>query len=252
MFVNFRDVSFSYGKRRVINNVRFEVEKGSVTAIVGSSGSGKSTIIRLIAGILKQNMANTFNGEILVDNNPPLQYQQQGQLSLMFQSPNLFPNLTVRENIVLPLEIANEENVELVDQMINMVGLVSDQNVLPRQLSGGMATRVALARAFITRPQLLLLDEPFTALDVAWKDELYKELKELIRRFNTTVILVTHDITEALLLADKILCLGIEGQLLGEFKNAGSQEQQSKIKELIIQDHKLSKVYEKISHIFSG
>ena len=252
MFVNFRDVSFSYGKRRVINNVRFEVEKGSVTAIVGSSGSGKSTIIRLIAGILKQNMANTFNGEILVDNNPPLQYQQQGQLSLMFQSPNLFPNLTVRENIVLPLEIANEENVELVDQMINMVGLVSDQNVLPRQLSGGMATRVALARAFITRPQLLLLDEPFTALDVAWKDELYKELKELIRRFNTTVILVTHDITEALLLADKIICLGMKGKLLGEFKNAGSQEQQIKIKELIIQDHKLSKVYEKTSPIFSG
>lgn len=252
MFVNFRDVSFSYGKRRVINKVRFEVEKGSVTAIVGSSGSGKSTIIRLIAGLLKQNMVNTFNGEISVDNQTPLQYQQQGQLSLMFQSPNLFPNLTVRENIALPLEIANEENVELVDQMINMVGLVSDQNVLPRQLSGGMATRVALARAFITRPQLLLLDEPFTALDVAWKDELYKELKELIRRFNTTVILVTHDITEALLLADKIICLGMKGKLLGEFKNAGSQEQQIKIKELIIQDHKLSKVYEKTSPIFSG
>jgi ABC-type nitrate/sulfonate/bicarbonate transport system ATPase subunit len=178
---------------------------------VGSSGSGKSTILRLIAGLLQENNENIFNGKILIDGKTPLEYQQSGLLTLMFQSPNLFPNLSVRENISLPLEIMKCSNMELVDQMLNVVGLSAEHNILPRKLSGGMKTRVALARAFITRPQLLLLDEPFTALDVAWKDVLYAELKELSRRFQTTVILVTHDIEEATLLADKILCLGIDG-----------------------------------------
>jgi ABC-type nitrate/sulfonate/bicarbonate transport system ATPase subunit len=211
MFLSFKNVCFSYGKRPVLNKVSFEVKSGSIFAIVGSSGSGKSTILRLIAGLLQENNENIFNGKILIDGKTPLEYQQSGLLTLMFQSPNLFPNLSVRENISLPLEIMKCSNMELVDQMLNVVGLSAEHNILPRKLSGGMKTRVALARAFITRPQLLLLDEPFTALDVAWKDVLYAELKELSRRFQTTVILVTHDIEEATLLADKILCLGIDG-----------------------------------------
>ncbi len=252
MFLRFKNVCFFYGKRPVLNKVSFEVRSGSVFAIVGSSGSGKSTILRLIAGLLQENNENILTGKILIDGKTPLEYQQSGLLTLMFQSPNLFPNLSVRENISLPLEIMKCSNMELVDQMLNVVGLSAEHNILPRKLSGGMKTRVALARAFITRPQLLLLDEPFTALDVAWKDALYAELKELSRRFQTTVILVTHDIEEATLLADKILCLGIDGQVITQQQNTGMVEQQAIIKGLIIKDHKLRKDYEKISYLHSG
>ncbi len=250
MFVSLKEVSFSYGIRKAINNISFEVEKGSVVAIVGSSGSGKSTILRLVAGLLQQDQ--TTSSKITVDNQTPLQYQRQGKLALMFQQPNLFPNLTVQENISLPLEISAQQDSELVRQMIRTVGLSECSSLLPRQLSGGMATRVALARAFITRPELLLLDEPFSSLDIAWKDALYQELKELISQHKTTVMLVTHDIEEAVLLADKVICLGINGEIIKEFENTRTVELQTAIKDLVIQDHRLRKEYEKVSNISSN
>ncbi|HMP70731.1 MAG TPA: ATP-binding cassette domain-containing protein [Pirellulaceae bacterium] len=248
MLVSLNNLSFSYQKENVLNNLSFDVEKGSVLAIVGSSGSGKSTILRLIAGLLDKRMSGTVR---IADLNPE-QYRKQGKLALMFQQPNLFPNLTVKENISLPLEIIRKENEELTNGLIKAVGLEKYQNSLPNKLSGGMATRVALARAFITKPELLLLDEPFTALDVAWKDALYSELKKLKAAAGTTVILVTHDIEEAISLADKIICLGIDGRVIKEFNNDKTLGLQFKIKQLIVKDHKLRNDYEKDSCIYSN
>jgi NitT/TauT family transport system ATP-binding protein len=245
MFLQLKDVGFSYGHntdKKVLSGISFSIEKGRTLAIVGASGSGKSTILRLIAGILPI-QDDKATGEILIDGKTPSNYLKEGKLSFMFQKPALFPNLTVRENIELPLKI-NQDAIG-AEKLIEAVGLKEYQNYLPKRLSGGMKTRVSLARSFVTNPELLLLDEPFSSLDVAWKDFLYSELNQLKKNLNTTVVLVTHDIEEAIRLADNIVCLGINGQIIFEKNNTQGAELYSQIETLIIDDHKLRKEYEK-------
>lgn len=241
MFINIQNLSFSYQDKKILNDISFEVERGSIVSIVGSSGSGKSTMLKIIAGLIGKNNKNIKSGEVLVNNQDPLDYQKSGKLSLMFQEANLFPNLLVKENIALPLKIKNMDNDQVVEKIVSSVGLSKHLNKLPNQLSGGMKTRVALARAFVTKPELLLLDEPFSSLDVAWKNELYTELKELKNKNNTTVVLVTHDVEEAVILSDKIICLGIEGSIIKEVIQKSSHNQEKIIKELIIENHKITR-----------
>ncbi|MBK7233551.1 MAG: ATP-binding cassette domain-containing protein [Saprospiraceae bacterium] len=128
----------------------------------------------------------------------------------MFQEATLMPHLTVRENIELPLKIKGSNSPQKIAELIKAVGLEEYANYLPQQLSGGMKTRVALARAFVTEPELLLLDEPFSALDIGWKSDLYKRLVSL---FHTTLVIVTHDVQEAILLADEIIVLNRKGSI---------------------------------------
>lgn len=241
MFINIQNLSFSYQDKKILNDISFEVEGGSIVSIVGSSGSGKSTMLKIIAGLIGKSNKNIKSGEVLVNNQDPLDYQKSGKLSLMFQEANLFPNLLVKENIALPLKIKNMDNDQVVEKIVSSVGLSKHLNKLPNQLSGGMKTRVALARAFVTKPELLLLDEPFSSLDVAWKNELYTELKELKNKNNTTVVLVTHDVEEAVILSDKIICLGIEGSIIKEVIQKSSHNQEKIIKELIIENHKITR-----------
>lgn len=212
MFVELKDITFSYIKgKRVLNDVSFSLNKGETLAIVGASGSGKSTILRLIAGILPNVKANSFQGKILINDTTTNQYRQTGKLAFMFQEAALMPNLTVKQNIELPLKIKASPNEQKINKLVETVGLNEYSNYLPKQLSGGMKTRVALARSFITNPELLLLDEPFSALDIAWKSKLYIELEKLKEQDKATVIIVTHDVQEALLLADKVFILGKGG-----------------------------------------
>lgn len=241
MFINIQNLSFSYQDKKILNDISFEVEGGSIVSIVGSSGSGKSTMLKIIAGLIGKSNKNIKSGEVLVNNQDPLDYQKSGKLSLMFQEANLFPNLLVKENIALPLKIKNMDNDQVVEKIVSSVGLSKHLNKLPNQLSGGMKTRVALARAFVTKPELLLLDEPFSSLDVAWKNELYTELKELKNKNNTTVVLVTHDVEEAVILSDKIICLSIEGSIIKEVIQKSSHNQEKIIKELIIENHKITR-----------
>lgn len=234
MKVELQNVSFEYkgedeeGKEKIeiiLDNVSFTIDKSDCVAIVGSSGSGKSTLLRLIGGILPN--ANpkiqNFSGKILIDElditREKLKWKEfraKGHLGFMFQDPNLLPNLTVEENIYLPLKIigntTNGDNI--VSEYLQITGLDKHKNKLPHQLSGGMRTRVALARTFITKPQLLLLDEPFSSLDMVWKSILYNELKDLRREFKTTVVLVTHDIFEAMFFSDDIIVLGDDHKIL--------------------------------------
>jgi len=248
MFLEVKNLRFAFWDnkgKQILKDISFSLEKGKTLVIVGSSGSGKSTILRLISGILPEK-DDLFSGQILVNNENPNKFLEKGKLSFMFQQPALFPNYSVKENIEIPLKIKNEK--EDVKNIIDTVGLTQYQNYLPKQLSGGMKTRVALARSFVTKPELLLLDEPFSALDIAWKDALYHELKQLVNSFNTTVVLVTHDIEEALKLGDKIICLGIDGDIIFEKNNANEQNLFSLLEEKIIENHKLRKnEYEKIS-----
>lgn len=236
MFLSCKNLSFSYSpKEIIINDISFDIEKGKTLVIVGSSGSGKSTILRLIAGILPSQRNNIFSGDILINSESHQGYLNKNKLSFMFQDPALLPNISVYENIEIPLKIIKTNTTKNVDEIIDVVGLKKFKNFLPKDLSGGMKTRVSLARSFITNPEILLLDEPFSSLDTAWKNELYLELSKLKSELKTTVVLVTHDINEAIELGDKIICLGIDGEIIAEYQNDFSEK---KIKDLIIKDHK--------------
>ena len=214
MFLECKNIQFSFDKRvSILNSMSFSLEKGKTLAIVGASGCGKSTLLRILSGILPNSNANNLQGEITIDGLTPSQYRQTGKLAFMFQEATLMPHLSVKQNIGLPLKIKDNVNEQKIDNLIKAVGLEEYSNYLPKQLWGGMKTRVALARSFSTNPELLLLDEPFSALDIAWKSKLYVELEKLREETNTTVVVVTHDVQEALLLADHVIVMNNFGSI---------------------------------------
>lgn len=206
MFLSGQKISFGYtADKLVLNEVSFTLPKSKTLSIVGASGCGKSTLLRIISGILPQTKDHIISGAITVNTRTPDEYRKLGKLAFMFQEATLMPNLSVRENIAFPLKIRGINSERKVFDLLETVGLEDHADKLPKQLSGGMKTRIALARSFVTEPELLLLDEPFSALDIAWKSKLYVELEKLLDRYDTTVVLVTHDVQEALLLADNVL-----------------------------------------------
>lgn len=212
MFVNSQHINFAYTTNKtVLNDISFSLAKGETLAIVGASGCGKSTLLRILSGILPNAKGNSLQGEILIDGLTPDQYRQTGKLAFMFQEATLIPHLTVKQNIELPLKIKGNTNEQKINNLIKAVGLEEYSNYLPKQLSGGMKTRVALARSFSTNPELMLLDEPFSALDIAWKSKLYVELEKLREKTDTTMVVVTHDVQEALLLADHVIVMNSFG-----------------------------------------
>lgn len=183
----------------ILDNVSFTVKKGEMICIVGSSGCGKSTLLRAIAGL-----DSDYQGVITVNDLPILKPEKNR--GIVFQEHRLFPWMTVRQNIKYGLSGMNKEQRDkLVNQHINLVGLNGFEDSYPRQLSGGMAQRTGIARALVNNPPLLLLDEPFGALDTFTKITMQKELKRIQKESGTTMILVTHDIDEAVFLADKVI-----------------------------------------------
>lgn len=217
MVLSVKSLSFGFThKKNVLNNISVEYLNNQTIAIVGASGCGKSTFLRLLCGIIQKDKKNILEGDIKIDGFSPDNYTKQGKVGFMFQEPTLLPNLTVKENIVFPMKLKNQEDADTVNKLLETVGLKEFEHYLPKDLSGGMKTRVALARTFITKPQLLLLDEPFSALDIRWKFLLYRELEVLRAQFSPMVVVVTHDIQEALLLSNRILVFGKNGQILKE------------------------------------
>ena len=189
------------GGLKAVADVSFSVYPREFVAIVGPSGCGKSTLLRVLAGLLEPT-----RGEVTF---PPYS-EGRPRVGLVFQKANLMPWRSVLRNIALPLElegVPRAEAVQRAEAMIALMGLEGFADTLPRDLSGGMAQRVALARAFIHKPDLLLLDEPFTALDALTRERLWDELLRIWRHERTTVVMVTHSVNEALLLADRVLVL---------------------------------------------
>jgi ABC-type nitrate/sulfonate/bicarbonate transport system ATPase subunit len=214
MFLNCSSLDFAYqAGKNVLRGIDFSLEKSDTLAIVGASGCGKSTLLRIISGILANTKGNILNGRVSVDQLSPDEYRRTGKLAFMFQEATLMPNLTVRQNIGFPLKIKGVQENDQVEELLHTVGLAEYADYLPNQLSGGMKTRVSLARSFITQPELLLLDEPFSALDIAWKSKLYVELEKLRQRYQTTTIIVTHDVQEAILLSNKVIVLNRHGEI---------------------------------------
>jgi ABC-type nitrate/sulfonate/bicarbonate transport system ATPase subunit len=220
MKIEVDSLSFGYDHtRKVLDDISFTVGDGQVLGVLGSSGCGKSTLLRILCGTTPKLSESMVKGKISFEGIDLDTLRSEGRIGLMFQEPSLLPNLTVEENVRFPLEIIGERfPPEVVDELIQVVGLEEFRYYLPKHLSGGMQTRTALARTFVTKPDLLLLDEPFTALDYGWKMDLYQKLTKMIAAFHSTVILVSHDIREVLLLANTVLLLSNRGKIAKQFE----------------------------------
>lgn len=184
---------------KVLDDVSFSVKRGEIVCIVGASGCGKSTLLRLIAGL-----DTKYAGEISVNGRKVFGVDKS--VGMVFQEHRLFPWLTVEENIKYALNSGTKaEKSELAKKYIKLVNLQGFEKSYPKQLSGGMSQRAGIARALVNNPPVLLLDEPFGALDTFTKISLQKELKRIQRESETTMILVTHDIEEAVFLSDRVI-----------------------------------------------
>ncbi len=205
--VSFRQVRkhFAVDGRRLeaIQQFDLEIGEGEFIAIVGASGCGKSTLLRLLIGLDRD-----YDGEIRVDGRPIAGIG--GERGIVFQEHRLFPWLTVQQNVALGLvneALGETDKAARIDEYIRLVGLHGFERAYPHQLSGGMAQRVAIARGLVASPRLLLLDEPFSALDALTRQQLQEELLAIRRRTRITTLLVTHDVEEALYLADRVVVM---------------------------------------------
>jgi NitT/TauT family transport system ATP-binding protein len=191
------------GGFHALEKVSFAIDNHQFTCVLGPSGSGKSTLLRILGGLLTPS-----GGSVWLDGQPVTGPSQR--VGFVFQDSNLMPWRTVLQNIILPLEInqvSRDTAISLAMDLIQMVGLSGFEHWMPSELSGGMAQRVAIARTLIHDPDILLLDEPFGALDALTRERMAIELARIWQISQKTVIMVTHSITEALLLADRILVL---------------------------------------------
>jgi len=176
---------------------------GQTTTLVGPSGCGKSTLLRMIAGLEAPSA-----GDITIDGQPPSETLRTAGLSVAFQDPSLLPWRSVRKNIELALDLARRpRNARDIDQLIRLVGLDGFADTRPAALSGGMRQRAAIARALATKPALLLLDEPFGAVDELTRQQLANDLPGIWEASGTTTILVTHSVSEAVMLSDRVVVL---------------------------------------------
>lgn len=190
--LNIENLFFSYDEKLLLKDISLSLEEGEFLSIVGSSGCGKSTIIKLVAGIEKAD-----SGKI---ESKPIGYMPQRDL--------LLPWRNILDNIVLPLEISGgdlQRGKELALEYLKKVNLDSYSKAFPNELSGGMRQRVSFLRTLFTHGEILLLDEPFSALDMITKEQLQRWLLEILKEFKKSVIFITHDINEAIFLSDRIL-----------------------------------------------
>ncbi|HEV2098243.1 MAG TPA: ABC transporter ATP-binding protein [Stellaceae bacterium] len=196
----------------VFGHLDLDIERGEFVAIVGESGSGKTTLLRIIAGLEAADRGSVaVNGKVVVG--------VGSERVMVFQEPRLLPWLTVRKNVSFGLELRAQPRQAIdrkVDDALRLVGLEAFASAYPGQLSGGMAQRIGIARALVTDPEILLLDEPLGALDAMTRMRMQQELERLWLDNGATMIMVTHDIEEAVYLADKIVVMGTGRDGFGE------------------------------------
>ena len=204
MYVELKNINKTFNDYKASNNVNFAIEKGKLVALLGPSGSGKTTILRMIAGL-----ENPDSGDILIDGKRvnDVEASKRG-IGFVFQSYALFKYMTIYDNIAFGLQIQKKSKSEIrkrVMELIKLIGLEGLEKRYPNELSGGQRQRVAFARALAPKPNLLLLDEPFAAIDAKVREELRNWLKDMITKVGVTSIFVTHDQDEAIEVADEII-----------------------------------------------
>ena len=238
--VEFADVSYAWGPRssdRVIRSISLKLAPGTTTALLGRSGSGKTTLMRMVNGLVTPN-----SGMVSVAGIPTLQWdllELRRSIGYVIQESGLFPHWTVARNVGLALELAGKPSAQRVTEVLALVGLdTSLAERFPWQLSGGQRQRVGLARALAPDPGVLLMDEPFGALDPITRAEMQTMLKELLSRVRKTVLLVTHDLDEALYLADRVVFLD-RGEVVADLTAAEvMQSEDSNVRAYIAAVHR--------------
>lgn len=188
-----------------LTNVTVNIQKGEFVSLLGPSGCGKTTLLRIIADLLQPT-----SGTISVGGETPKQARLKRKYGIVFQGGVLYDWRTVKKNIMLPLEIMRMSKAECedrADKMLELVGLTDFSRHYPRQLSGGMQQRVGIARALAVQPEILLMDEPFSALDEFTREKLHMDLLRIWRKTNKTIVFVTHNIQEAVFLSDRVCVL---------------------------------------------
>lgn len=200
-FLTIKDATYSYqGKKSVIHRVNWEINKGEFHCLLGRSGCGKTTLLKLAAGLL-----HSDEGSIHLQGREVV--KPSSECGFVFQSPTLLEWKTVLDNVLLPIKLKRritEEDRKQALELLELVGLGSYVQRFPSRLSGGQQSRVAIARALVQKPALLFLDEPFAALDAITREELQDDLLRICSMHNTTVLFITHDISEAVYLSDVV------------------------------------------------
>ena len=204
--VDIRDVSKYYEKLHVLNKINFDIKEGEFISIIGPSGCGKTTLLKIIGGLIKPT-----SGDLTVRGGPVKIALERREFGFVFQNPILLPWRNAIKNVELPLEIIGHENSQkLPKKLLQIVGLEGFENSYPKELSGGMQQRVAIARALTFEPSILLMDEPFGALDEITRNKMNLELLRIWKEEKTTistVIFITHSIPEAVFLSDRVIVL---------------------------------------------
>jgi phospholipid/cholesterol/gamma-HCH transport system ATP-binding protein len=217
--IEIRNLSFHRGERIIFDNVDLDVPRGKITGIMGPSGTGKTTLLRLIGGQLKPDAGSIrVNGEDVCAMSRSELFSFRRNLGMLFQTSALFTDLSVYENVAFPLQVHTNLGAAMIRDLVlmklNAVGLRGARDLMPAQLSGGMSRRVALARAIALDPDLLMYDEPFTGQDPIAMGVLVGLIKELNEALNTTSLLISHDIHETTSIADHLIIIA-DGKIIG-------------------------------------
>lgn len=216
--ISVRNVSVRFGEGRgevtALSDVSLDIPEGGFVTMLGPSGCGKSTLLRAIADLVP-----TSGGEISVLGRSPRRAREGRDFAFVFQDATLLPWRSVIDNVRLPIEVGKKNGASFDDphKLLAMVGLAGREDALPHELSGGMRQRVAIARALVTRPRILLMDEPFGALDEITRDKLNEELLRIWQETGTTIVFVTHSIPEAAFLGQHVLMLKAHPGRVKEF-----------------------------------
>src|SRR5690625_3381089 len=200
MGLKLENVSRTFADKTVVKNITLAAKSGEIIGILGTSGCGKSTLLRAISGLDQD-----YDGHVFINDQPSRGIHEH--TGFIFQEPRLLPWLNGMENITFGLKGKKQANIIMAEKYLKHVGLDDHGALYPRQLSGGMAQRVAIARAIVSSPEIMLLDEPFSALDAFTKMQLQDLLLDIWKIYQSIIVLVTHDIDEAIYLCDRIIIL---------------------------------------------
>ena len=207
---------------RALDDINLEIFPSEFVSLVGPSGCGKSTIIRMVDDIIKPTSGTIIVDGKAYDNSIPISKQDIMKLGFIFQIPNLYPWLTIKENLYLPLKVYgeyDEPHMKYADELLDMIHLSDYADAYPKEISGGMAQRIGVIRGMVHKPEMLMMDEPFGALDDDTREELDLEIREIRKNTGITIIFITHNINEAVLISDRVVVLKSHpGQIKDEVK----------------------------------
>ena len=210
--VEIKKLNHAIKNKAVLQNINFELQKDTIACILGPSGSGKTTLLKLIAGLEKVQSGNIIINGNEVSNISKHVPTEKRNIGFLFQDYALFPHLTVKENLEFPINFKN--SLYTIEDVINLIKLPNSLKKYPHELSGGEQQRVALARSIISHPDLLLLDEPFSSLDLSLREEVRDDTLHLLQKSNISTIIVTHDPFEAMFISNQINIMDKTGSII--------------------------------------